>query len=85
MNEPKSADTYIGNISPDTSATVSLGDLMGSNVSNNSERNFYDGHTFVPQYQANSSVENSNNQNAAPIANNDIDNNLQSFYFDNSN
>ncbi|CAI4917875.1 ANM_HP_G0103820.mRNA.1.CDS.1 [Saccharomyces cerevisiae] len=66
-------------------ATVSLGDLMGSNVSNNSERNFYDGHTFVPQYQANSSVENSNNQNAAPIANNDIDNNLQSFYFDNSN
>ncbi|CAI4060625.1 Bck2p SKDI_05G2490 [Saccharomyces kudriavzevii IFO 1802] len=85
MNEPKSADTYIGNISPDTSATVSLGDLMGSNVSNNSERNFYDGHTFVPQYKPSTSVENSNNQNSALITNNDIDNNLQSFYFDNDN
>ncbi|EJS43938.1 bck2p [Saccharomyces arboricola H-6] len=85
MNEPKSADTYMGNISPDTSATVSLGDLIGSNVSNNSEKNFYDGHTFVPQYQQDSSVENSNSQNTAPITNNDIDNNLQSFYFDNDN
>ncbi|CAI4038636.1 hypothetical protein SMKI_05G2510 [Saccharomyces mikatae IFO 1815] len=84
MNEPKSADTYIGTISPDTSATVSLGDLIGSNVSNNIERNFYDGHTFGPQYQANSSVDNPSSQNPAPITNNDIDN-LQSFYFDNSN
>ncbi|KOH00114.1 Bck2p [Saccharomyces eubayanus] len=84
MNEPKSADTFIGNISPDTSATVSLGDLMSSNVSNNSERNFYDGHTFVPQFQQNSSIEDSSNQNMAPVTNNDIDNNLQSFYFDNN-